>query len=568
MYHGEKDSTMMKRKALISASISIVALLLAQTACTPGQGASTAPTAVSKSSQGSVARPQGWSEESHGKKAASNYDVVFPQDKVNQIKITIAPSSWEAMQANMTELYGEPGRGRQGPGAGAAQPAAGNNAAAGAAPQAGMAPPGGAAPQAGGDNAAAGGFPPGGAAPQAGGPGAGGRGAPPAGGGGPGPAAKKPMWVTATVEFEGQTWTNVGVRYKGNSSLMSTWSSASAKLPLKLDFDQFEDDYPEITDQRFYGFKQISLGNNFSDRSALRETIGYDVFRDVGLVAARTGFYEVILDHGEGPTSLGLYTAVEVIDDTVVKRSFKDDSGNLYEADGPAASLAKNTADRIETSFEKKNNEKEADWSDIKALYDILHSEERTADPQAWRAKLEAVFDVDTFLKWLAASAVIQHWDTYGAMTHNFYLYHDPTGGKLTWISWDHNMILMEGMGGQRARCRRCRPGGRHASGWCCPPGGRRSSGWYCSAGGRRSPSGRSQRRRRARRLPGQEDCRRELAADSLPAGRPDLLRRLRQLRQRDGRRRVRAGQNDEEDSGAGQVDRAVCGQGGQPGGL
>jgi hypothetical protein len=42
---------------------------------------------------------------------------------------------------------------------------------------------------------------------------------------------------------------------------------------------------------------------------------------------------------------------------------------------------------------------------------------------------------------------VIEHWDTYGAMGHNYYLYHDPTTGRLTWISWDHNETMSSGVG-------------------------------------------------------------------------------------------------------------------------
>ena len=33
-------------------------------------------------------------------------------------------------------------------------------------------------------------------------------------------------------------------------------------------------------------------------------------------------------------------------------------------------------------------------------------------------------------------------------MTHNFYLYHDPGSGQLTWISWDHNFVLGASAGG------------------------------------------------------------------------------------------------------------------------
>lgn len=405
--------------------------------------------------QQTVERPAGWSDETHGNKVDPNYEVVFPQDKVNQLTITVDPATWEAMQANMTELYGEPGQGRGerggGMGFGApgdqppsplAPPTGRGPTPAGGQPESPLAAPGRFAPPAGDqpESPLAG---PDGAFPRQGGPFG--------GAGGPGflegYTREKPMWVTATIEFEGNTWTHVGVRYKGNSSLRGGWSSGSLKLPFKLDFDEFEDDYPEIHNQRFYGFKQLSLANNFSDNAFMRDTITYELLADAGLVAAATAPYEVFLDYGEGPVSLGLYTLIEVIDDTVIERHFGHDSGNIYEGDGPAASLAADLFDQIETSFQKENNTSAADWSDIEGLYEVLHSDQRTADPEAWRAELESIFDVDTFLKWLALSAVIQHWDTYGAMAHNYYLYNNPDTGRLTWISWDHNMVL-GGMGG------------------------------------------------------------------------------------------------------------------------
>jgi spore coat protein H len=257
---------------------------------------------------------------------------------------------------------------------------------------------------------------------------------------------ENPVWVGATIGFNGQTWTNVGVRYKGNSSLRGAWGSGSLKLPFKLDFDEFEDDHPEVKNQRFYGFDQLSLGNNFSDAAWMRDSLAYDLLESAGLVAAHTAFYDVVVDYGEGPVNLGIYTAVEVIDDTVIARAFGDDSGNIYEADGRAATLSAGTEEQIEISFQKENN-RQSGWSDIKRLYAVLHASTRTSDPAAWRSELESIFDVDTFLEWLALSGAMQHWDTYGAMTHNYYLYNNPETGRLTWISWDHNMILGSGGG-------------------------------------------------------------------------------------------------------------------------
>jgi spore coat protein CotH len=258
---------------------------------------------------------------------------------------------------------------------------------------------------------------------------------------------ENPEWVEATIEFQGNTWTHVGVRYKGNSSLTSGWRSGEQKLPLKLDFDEFEDEYPEIDNQRFYGFKQLSLATGFSDSSFLRDAATSEILQDAGLPAAETAFYEVTLDYGEGPVTLGLYTVIEVVDDTVIDQYFGSDDGNIYEGEGSAASFAASTYDQIEDSFQKENNEDEADWSDIEALFEVLQSDERISDPAAWRADLESIFNVDAFLEWLAISAIIQHWDAYGNMSHNYYLYDDPETGQLTWISWDHNMAMSAGMG-------------------------------------------------------------------------------------------------------------------------
>jgi spore coat protein CotH len=68
----------------------------------------------------------------------------------------------------------------------------------------------------------------------------------------------------------------------------------------------------------------------------------------------------------------------------------------------------------------------EADYSDILALYQVLHDETRSSDPDVWRSNLEAIFNVNGFLRYLAVNSVIQNWDTYGVMWHNYYLYHDP----------------------------------------------------------------------------------------------------------------------------------------------
>ena len=255
-----------------------------------------------------------------------------------------------------------------------------------------------------------------------------------------------PIFVPADVYYNGKQWYRVGIRFKGNSTLQGSWEQGILKLSFKMDFDEFEDDYPQIDNQRFYGFKKFSLKNNFDDPSQLREKVAADVFAKAGLAVSHTAFYTLYVDHGNGPEYFGLYTLVEEVDGEVLDTQFSSDDGNLYKPEDFGATFVDGSFSEVD--FEKKTNEDEADWSDILALYAALHDDTASTDPATWRANLEAVFDVDGFLKYLAVNEVIQNWDSYGKMTQNYYLYNDPETSKLTWIPWDHNEALQEGKQG------------------------------------------------------------------------------------------------------------------------
>ncbi|MBP0903322.1 CotH kinase family protein [Mariniflexile gromovii] len=257
---------------------------------------------------------------------------------------------------------------------------------------------------------------------------------------------ENPIFVPADVYYNGKQWYKVGVRFKGNSSLSSTWKSGIMKLAFKMDFDEYEDDYPQIKNQRFYGFKKLSLKNNFDDESMLREKVAADVFKNAGLAVSHTAFYTLYVDYGDGPTYFGLYTLVEEVDDTVIETQFTNGDGNLYQPDGTAASFASGTYN--ESQYEKQNNEDEADFSDVSRLLSVINASTRTSDAATWRSNLDAIFDTDKYLKYLAVNTIIQNWDTYGRMTHNYFLYNDPATNKLTWIPWDNNEALQTGKQG------------------------------------------------------------------------------------------------------------------------
>lgn len=342
----------------------------------------------STSSDEEVTRSEDWSAETHGDDADPNYDVVFNEAEVGRIDLTIASSDWEAMltDENIVAAYG----------------AFGGDSVSTLAP-----PPGGGMTPAGGMV-------------------------------GVEELTENPIWVPCTFTFHGMEWTYVGVRYKGNSSLRDTWTSGIYKLPFRFDFDEFEDTYPATDDQRFYGFKKLSLSSGYKDDSLIREKVTADIFRTLGVPAPRTAFYRLFIDYGEGSQYFGLYTMVEIPDDPMLDAQFVTSDGNLYKPDGTTASFGAGAPS--EEDFDKKTNEDEADYTDVNALYTAIN--DTSSDDDTKKSNVESVFDVDGFLNWLAVNTVVQNWDTYGNMTHNYYLYNDD--GLLKWIPWDNNEALKD----------------------------------------------------------------------------------------------------------------------------
>ena len=125
------------------------------------------------------------------------------------------------------------------------------------------------------------------------------------GGGPPSLTTRDPIYVPVTVDHDRRVWTHVGMRFKGNSSLMATNMSGNGKIPFRLDFDRYEAEFPEIRNQRFYGFQKLTFSSNFGDDSQIREVLATEIFRDRGVPAPRAAFYRVFVDTGEGPAVLG-----------------------------------------------------------------------------------------------------------------------------------------------------------------------------------------------------------------------------------------------------------------------
>jgi spore coat protein CotH len=400
---------------------------------------------------------QGRSAETHGRDAKPDYDRVFAQDTVKRLDILITAADWNRLTTDMAEMAGPFGSSRTGGGRGggfnvAPDPLAtaacsglveGSACSFGAPRQSGRctllpmgtgltctALPGG------------GGIPPGENPP-----GGNMRGGNPTGNAGRDDVEflpRTPVYIPSRLTFDGLSFNDIGIRLKGNSSLLSSWQSGVEKLPFRLNADGLEDTVAEARDQTFFGFPNLNLTNNSQDASFLRAKVVGDLFREAGIAVARTAFVRVFFDRGEGARYLGLYTLVEVPDEPMLEAQFGSEDGNLYKPNGTGARWTQFLAD----SFPKKTNQSDEDWTDVQDAIAVLN-EPRTS-PAAWRARLEARVAVPSFLRWLALNTIIGNTDTYGGFSpHNYFVYGSPRHrDRLFFIPWDHDLAMNAGMGG------------------------------------------------------------------------------------------------------------------------
>lgn len=378
-----------------------------------------------------VTRPESWTEATHGR-TTPNYTQVFDKTQVQVFEIEIDPTTLSGMRADLASiLASSSGPGAMPMGDGGMMPPFGDG---------GMMPPlvadGGMMQPPFGDGGMM--FPPMGDG--------GAQGAMPGAGGGD-LLSRDPAYVPVTVRYNGRTWPYVAMRFKGNSSLASLGNAGNRKLPFRLHFDHYENDHPEITNQRFYGFQELTFSANFADDSQVREAFVLDALTDMGVPAPRYSFARITIRTGSALEYWGLYTLIEDPSDNAMQdRVLGRHDGNVYKPEGTTATWSGFSA----ADFEKKSNETEADFSDVQGAIAALG--DGTTDRAAWRAALEAKLDVNGFLRWLAVNTVAGNWDAYGQMAHNYYLYGDlSANGRLRWIPWDHNLSLGTsfGMGAQ-----------------------------------------------------------------------------------------------------------------------
>jgi spore coat protein CotH len=234
---------------------------------------------------------------------------------------------------------------------------------------------------------------------------------------------------TASVEYNGMHFDNIGIRTKGNLSLRSVVNSESDRYSFKLSFDEY------LSSQTLYGISKINLNNNYSDATYMREFMTYELAEQMGLPTPGYSYVNVYVN-GE---LWGFYLAVEQIGDAYLERHFDNANGALYKAEfnGNGSDL-KWVDDKISSYSGLVQKSESSNQNVLIKMLDELNN----------GTDYEKVLDVEEVLKYVALNAMTSNMDSYlGSNKQNYYLYEN--NGIFSILPWDYNMAF-GGFGGSQ----------------------------------------------------------------------------------------------------------------------
>lgn len=241
-------------------------------------------------------------------------------------------------------------------------------------------------------------------------------------------------WTRGELAFDGETFGDVGVRYKGNYTYMAT--ARSLKKSLKLDLNKY------VKGQKLDGLNMLNLHCSVSDPSQAREPLSYAFFRDAEVPAPRTSLTELTLTvPGKYDKEfVGVYGLVEQIDKRFLQRHFKDGSGMLLKPEGLSGGLTH--LGKSWRAYEDRYKPKDKPTDEQKQrLIDFTQLISNGAD-EAFAQEIGDYLDVEAFLTFIAANALLSNLDSYLVFGHNYYLYLVPDTNQFVFIPWDLDLSL------------------------------------------------------------------------------------------------------------------------------
>ena len=239
-------------------------------------------------------------------------------------------------------------------------------------------------------------------------------------------------YVHATLEFDGKTFPDVAVRYKGNGTYMM--SRGQLKRSFKIDLNRY------TKGQDLAGLTTLNLHSNVTDPSWMNEVLSHRLYRDAKVPAPRTSYARVYVtvEGKHDRQYFGLYSIVEDIDSHFVadryRQKEKEKEGALFK---PVT----------RTLFEDLGS----DWEEYEQPYDAkgkitAAQKQRVLDlaklvshapDEEFARRIGDFLDLDNFSRYMATTVWLSTLDSLLGMGQNFYVYLNAKTNKFEFLPWD-----------------------------------------------------------------------------------------------------------------------------------
>lgn len=261
-------------------------------------------------------------------------------------------------------------------------------------------------------------------------------------------------WISASVTIDGTTYDEVGLRLKGNSSLMGLRSGGNGgggmgggmnsdvsadspqSLPWLIRFDK------NIDDQSHDGLFQLVIRSSNSE-TALNEAVALNLLTEAGLASQLAAYTAFSINGSEEVLRL----AIENPKEPWMAAHFSAD-GLLYksEAEGDWSYRGDDPTSYVDV-FDLEagdHGSDEENFTPLTSFLDFIN----TSDDETFAAELADRLDVDGFATYLAMMDLVANTDDIDGPGNNSYLYADPDTEQMTVVPWDLNLAFSGGFGG------------------------------------------------------------------------------------------------------------------------
>ena len=228
--------------------------------------------------------------------------------------------------------------------------------------------------------------------------------------------------LVADIEIDGTYLKDVGVRYKGFSSV----SVNRVKNPFNISLDYL------LPNQNYLGINKLKLGNVIQDPSFIREVLSYEIARKY-MPASQANYAKVYIND----VLWGLYSNVEAVNKDFAKNHFGSKQNAFFKCNpanlnlfGENANLSNSPGTDTVNYYSLYDMESDYGWSQ---LYELIHTLNVTPD------SIESILNVDRTLWMHAFNYALVNFDSYIGYAQNYYLYREDNG-QFSPVLWDLNM--------------------------------------------------------------------------------------------------------------------------------